>query len=494
MHKHHLMTRHAYGWPGVRRRLRIDTLLRPLSVAQRFLLASFVILLLGMLGIGWWVEQQIAAGVVHRTAATTALYMDSFVAPNLQELAHGGPLTADHVAILSRLLQGTPLGQQIAAFKLWDAHGRILYSTEPAGIGRVFPVQGGLARAWRGEVAARISDLQDEENTLEREHQSQLLEIYSPVRLRGTDQIIAVAEFYQTVDDLQREITAAQRWSWLVVGSATLVMYLLLSGFVGRASDTIARQQATLNRQVSRLTDLLQQNAALHERVRRAAACTTALNERFLRRIGAELHDSTAQDLSLALLRLDHVIARCEGERATSSDGQHDRADLAVIESSLHHALQEVRAISCGLGLPHLGNLTLAETVVRVVQVHERRTGTSVTLNLDSLPEQASVPLKITVYRVIQEALTNAYRHAGGSGQEVQVRCEVGDLIIEVSDQGTGFDAAQIAISDEHLGLVGMRERVESLGGLFRIESEGGRGTQVIARLPLQAGEDSYER
>jgi signal transduction histidine kinase len=494
MHKYHLMIRHAYGWPSIRSRLRIHTLLISLSVAQRFLLASFVILLVGMLGIGWWVGQQIATGVIHRTAATTALYMDSFIAPNLQELAHGGPLTADHVAILNRLVQGTSLGQQIAAFKVWDPHGRILYSTEPGGIGRVFPVQGGLARAWRGEVAARISDLQDDENTLEREHQSQLLEIYSPVRLHGTDRIIAVAEFYQTVDDLQREISAAQRWSWLLVGLTTLVMYLLLSGFVGRASTTIARQQAALNSQVSRLTDLLLQNAALHERVRRAAARTTALNERFLRRFGAELHDSPAQDLSLALLRLDHVIARCEGERAASSDGQHDRADLAVIESSLHHALQEVRAISCGLGLPHLGDLTLAETVVRVAQAHERRTGTSVTLRLGSLPDHASVPIKITVYRVIQEALTNAYRHAGGSGQAVQVHCEADDLIVEVSDQGAGFDAAQIASSDEHLGLVGMRERVESLGGLFRIESEAGRGTQVIARLPLQAEDDSYER
>jgi len=494
MQKSHLIARQTYLRPTIRMRLRMDTLLNHLSVAQRFMLASFAVLLLGMLGIGWWVGQQIATGVIHRTAATTALYVDSFIAPNLQELAQRDSLTVKHVTSLSRLMRDTQLGQQIAAFKVWDAHGRIIYSTEPAGIGRVFPVQGGLARAWRGEVAARISDLQDDENALEREHQTRLLEIYSPVRLRGTEQIIAVAEFYQTVDDLQREIGAAQRWSWLVVGITTLVMYLLLAGFVQRASDTIASQQAALSNQVSRLTHLLKQNAELHERVRRAAARTTALNERFLRRIGAELHDGPAQDISLALLRLDHEIARCEMYGGARPNGQQDSENLAVIETSLQHALQEVRAISSGLGVPNLGDLTLAETVAQVVRAHERRSGTKLLLNLDDLPTQASLPVKITVYRVIQEALNNAYRHAGGINQQVLARCETGDLIVEISDRGSGFDGAQVAGSDEHLGLVGMRERVESLGGLFRIESGPGCGTKVIARLPLQAGEGMYER
>src|SRR5262245_27950443 len=115
MHKSHLLARHLYVWSGLRMRLRLDSLLRRLSVAQRFMVASFVILLLGMLGIGWWIGEQIAAGVIHRTAATTALYVDSFVAPNLQELARRDSLTREHVASLSRLLRDTPLGQQIAA-------------------------------------------------------------------------------------------------------------------------------------------------------------------------------------------------------------------------------------------------------------------------------------------------------------------------------------------------------------------------------------------
>jgi hypothetical protein len=110
------------------------------------------------------------------------------------------------------------------AFKVWDEDGCVLYSTEPSTVGQVFPVEDELAQAWQGKVVSQISSLQKAENVFERTQQSELLEIYSPVRLGGTNQIIAVAEFYQKVDDLNREIAAAQQRSWLVVGTATLVI------------------------------------------------------------------------------------------------------------------------------------------------------------------------------------------------------------------------------------------------------------------------------
>ena len=193
--------------------------------------------------------------------------------------------------------------------KVWDSQGKVLYSAEPAAIGEVFPMGSSLSRAWTGEVSSEISQLENAENALERTQNSQLWETYSPVLMSGDDRIIAVAEFYQSVDDLQADISTAQWESWLVVSLAMLIIYALLSGFVGRAGETIDRQQATLSAQVVQLTELLEQNKALHDRVRRAAARTTALNERILRRISAELHDGPVQDVGLALLRLDHVAA-----------------------------------------------------------------------------------------------------------------------------------------------------------------------------------------
>ncbi len=159
--------------------------------------------------------------------------------------------------------------------------------------------------------------------------------------------------------------------------------------------------------------------------------------------------------------------------------------DLDKIQTSLGEALTEIRSFSSGLVLPELDDLTLRETLGRVGRFHERRTDTTVELDLDGLPEQADLSLKITVYRFVQEALANAYRHAGGQGQKVSVACAADRLHIEVSDLGSGFDWQDREKDDEHLGLEGMRQRVESVGGTFRINSGNGLGTHVIADLPL---------
>ncbi|RMF90915.1 MAG: sensor histidine kinase, partial [Nitrospinota bacterium] len=379
-----------------------------LSLAQQFMLASFFILVASMLGIGWWVGEQIQAGVVNQTAATVALYVDSFVSPHLQDLGQSPSLAPVHVRLLDRLLAGTPFGQQIVAFKVWNARGRILYSTNPALIGQVFPVQEGLARAWQGEVVSKISSLQKEENTLERKKWSRLLETYSPVFLKGSNRIIAVVECYQPLGALEQEITAAKQQSWLVVGATTLTMYLLLAGIVFRGSNTIDQQQKELQEKVAQLTTLLTQNQELHARVQRAATRTAALNERFLRRISAELHDGPAQALSLALLRLDNVVDRCTACPWPGSGVPGNTEELDVIQASLRHALQEMRTIAAGLRLPELERLTLEETLVRVVRTHERRTNTVVRLSPTNLPAQVPLPVKITLYRVVQEALSNA--------------------------------------------------------------------------------------
>ena len=97
-----------------------------LSLSWQFMLASLVILVGGMLGLGAWVGAQIELGVINRTAATTALFVDSFIAPNLQELADGNALTREHAANLDRLLQETQRGQQIVPYKVWDGNGRVM--------------------------------------------------------------------------------------------------------------------------------------------------------------------------------------------------------------------------------------------------------------------------------------------------------------------------------------------------------------------------------
>lgn len=466
----------------------LRSLVARLDLAQRFRLASFVVLVLGLIGIGAWVQRAIEEGIIRGTASTTSLYVGSFVAPELGELAEGKPVSEQHLQTLARLLQDTPLGEQIVSFKLWAPNGFVLYDTAQSATGQSFPVEPRLAQAWQGETTSRISNLESEENVTERQVSRQLLETYSPVRLGDPGQIVAVAEFYQRVDELRRDIAVAQRQTWMLVAGAMLLIYLLLSGFVQRASDTIAGQQARLSAQVGKLQNLLAQNAELHERLRRSAAQATMLNERFLRRISAELHDGPAQEISLALLRIDPG-GEDTGEVGALAQEDAGSDQAGTISGALRHALQELRTISAGLSLPELERVALPEVVQRAVRAHKGRTGTKVTTQLGHLPEQAPLAVKIAVYRLIQESLNNAYRHAAGAGQEVRVESRDGELLVSVMDQGSGFDAMLAPDGGEHLGLLGMRERVQSLGGVFEIESAAGRGTRVSARLALDEKE-----
>jgi signal transduction histidine kinase len=349
-----------------------------------------------------------------------------------------------------------------------------------------------LGEALKGQVAADIGDIEGEAEIPAGVPRHDLLEIYSPVRSSGTDTVIGAAEFYFGTAELRDEIADAQRRSWFVVGGTTLLIYLLLAAFVQRASNTIVGQQRALAGQVARLTELLRQNEELHARVRGAAARTTALNERFLRRFSAELHDGPAQEISLALLRLDHVAARCSNDGLDGEEKAAMAHDLDLIQASLSRALQDVRATSGGLLLPQLGALTLAQTVEHVVRGHRRRTGSTPTVDLRNLPDQAPLVAKIALYRILQESLQNASRHAPGADQRVTVAREDGHLRVEVRDTGSGFEVVTIGSSEDHLGLVGMRERVESLGGDFRIESAPGSGTRVVVALPLPPNGDNH--
>ncbi|MGE3537179.1 MAG: sensor histidine kinase [Candidatus Tectimicrobiota bacterium] len=469
-----------------------------LTLVQRFMLAGLLVLVGSMFGVGWWVGRQIQQGVVHRTAATTALYVDSFVAPYLQDLVHTEALSPTQITGLRSLLQQTPLGQHIVAFKIWDARGHVVYSANPAMIGQHFPIAGERARAWRGEVVAEISRLQDAENYLERQRWPRLLEIYSPVRQEGSQRIIAVAEFYQTVTELDQAITAAQRQSWLLVAGATLLIYLLLVGIVRGGHQTIVRQQQEAQERMTQLTTLLLQNADLHERVQRAAIRSATRNERFLRRISSELHDGPAQALSLALLRLESAMeqreARLIAATTSTSQSQQHTPELAFIQRLLRQALDDMRTLAAGLRLPELEHLSPHETLLRVVRAHEQHTRTRVSLTAQDLPPEVALSVKITLYRLIQEALYNAFRHAAGAGQQVQVTCAADTLCVRIADQGPGFEWAKVESQAGHLGLVGMRERVESLGGRFHIDTGPGLGTTVIAHIPLATGEgEDYE-
>ena len=447
-----------------------------------------------MLALGWWVGRMIEDGVVHRMGALTSHYVESFVSPHLQHLARHDALDETHRAALSTLLTETPLGKRIVAFKIWDRQGRVIYSTNAASIGRSYPIGEGLAAALAGNVHSEISDLKASENEVERMQWSRLVETYSPIHAEKLGTVIAAAEIYQVTDELSGVIRDAQVRSWLLVSTMLLVMYLLIFGLVRRGSQTIDAQRSQLNRKLDELSALATQNKQLHEKVRRAAVRTTALNERFLRRISADLHDGPGQDLALALMRID-TLASANGD-SSSGESQPPRLrdDLTAIHSTLESALAELRSISLGLNLPEIDGLSCNEIVARAVRDFERKTGATVGLKLadGNDPIDIGLPVKITVYRLVQESLTNGFRHGGGAAQCVSIAVADDHVVVTVNDNGKGFDVRKVNIVG-HVGLEGMRERVEILGGSFQLHSAVGQGTDIQVTLPLQVAGIDHE-
>jgi signal transduction histidine kinase len=104
--------------------------------------------------------------------------------------------------------------------------------------------------------------------------------------------------------------------------------------------------------------------------------------------------------------------------------------------------------------------------------------------NIDLDKERA-----ISVYRIVQEALTNVARHAGASKAAVKIRRQKSDLIVEINDDGVGIPQNKLT-SDTSYGILGMRERVVLFNGSIRIETKKGKGTQIKLRMPLERKND----
>lgn len=263
---------------------------------------------------------------------------------------------------------------------------------------------------------------------------------------------------------------------------ATVCFFSVLSVIVVRGSRVIDNQSIALKQRVAELSDLLEQNKLLSAKVQRASRRAAAFNERSLRRLGADLHDGPAQLIALAALRLDSP-AFCD----YASAAELRRSEAEAIRTNLADALTEIRTICNGLVLPHIELADLSEVLALAVREHEQRTGVDVELNLASeAPASLSPSTKICIFRFVQEGLNNGYRHAGGNGQAVSQFIVDGKVGIQVRDDGPGFDPR--SIRPDCLGLAGLRERVESIGGIFSIRSSGA-GTCLEMLLDLEKQE-----
>lgn len=428
-----------------------------LELTRQFALAGGVVALVAMLAIGVWLTSMVRADSIADTAANTARFMDSFIAPLAQELQSQESFSIGPIRALDEVLDTPELKDRVVSVKIWKPDGRIAYARDTALIGKTFPATDGLRGALAGRTVAELEELDEDESREEAATGIPLLEIYSPIRAQWTGEVIGVAEFYENAVALEQRLDRTMMQGWLAIAGVTALICLSLYGIVHRGGRTIAEQRAALALRAAESERAAEQNRALRQQVERASRRLAELAEQNLRRVGADLHDGPVQLISLVRLRLDAL----RRSRAKDKDKAFDE-----VASALDAALGEIREISRGLVLPELDGLTLPQVIERAVSAHEKRTPARIGRDINLADAPTSEAVKICVYRFLQESLTNAYRHGGDAPASVEANL-TGRWVRVTVRNPVAAEAGDEGIGGAGIGLSGLRQRVESLGGVF---------------------------
>lgn len=224
----------------------------------------------------------------------------------------------------------------------------------------------------------------------------------------------------------------------------------------------------------------LERSDRQQDQLRHLARRLLATQEEERRKISRELHDVIAQTLA----GIHHRLEALQGEAARGSSELERHLDGT--QDLVRHAMATVQSFARELRPAVLDELGLAPALAALLETFSERSGIRGRLAIEpDLPPPAALP-RTVLYRVAQEALANVAKHARASGVVVAVEEAAEGVVLTVSDDGGGFDPAEAATrgGGQHLGLLGMRERLEMIGGVLRIDSAPGRGTVIHAWIP----------
>lgn len=220
-------------------------------------------------------------------------------------------------------------------------------------------------------------------------------------------------------------------------------------------------------------------------RLKKMALRLLDVQEAERRRIAAQLHDDVGQ--LLTALKLTLSMPGADG------DGSGPGDTVAEARELVEALLERVRDLQLDLRPAMLDDLGLRQTLEWYLERAARRGGVALDLDLAGIDRTFDPRLADACFRVVQEAVSNVLRHAGARRLAVGARASGGELVLEIADDGRGFDA-QAALSASRdgrsAGLGGMEERLALLGGDLEIESGDGRGSRVRATLPLDQAPD----
>jgi signal transduction histidine kinase len=256
-----------------------------------------------------------------------------------------------------------------------------------------------------------------------------------------------------------------QRRIWLVA-VASLLLLLAVAVVVTVYSDRLER----------RLREQLARNAQSSRDLHRLSAQLVGAQEAERRIISRELHDEVGQALTAVKMHLGAVL------RATGP-GQREEVDQA--RSITDNALQSVRQLARLLRPPMLDDIGLPATLRWYLDGFSDRSGIETECECGDDFERPAAEVEVCLYRIVQEATTNVARHAGATRCKVTLERVQGSTVLTVQDDGRGFDPEREGHEPgSGVGILGIRERVSGLQGVFALESGPGRGTHLRVEIP----------
>ncbi len=266
----------------------------------------------------------------------------------------------------------------------------------------------------------------------------------------------------------------------LVAGGKAIGLYSLSK----TEPDSFSEEDLRLAEALSAPASVAIQNAALFkevlagsERLQTLSRKLVELQEEERRRVSRELHDEAGQALTSLLFTLRLLEREVGPDGAVNARAEDLRRIAESIQETLHRVATDLRPVA----LDHLG---LVPALQQLVGNLSTSGGPNVVLETLGLGEDRLPPeVETALYRIAQEALTNAIRHAGARDIAVVLEQHESHLVLIVEDDGKGFDA-DLASRSGRLGMIGMRERAEMLGGRLLMESSPGSGTTIVVEVP----------
>ncbi len=423
---------------------------------------SGVVLIMGLLG--FFIIKQHRAQELRTAATAGSIYVEGFLGPHAQHLKDKQTLSEESRQEIIRAAARIPTVGLFDLLAVWDIDGQLVFSTSDTPFHSEMNSPE-MTTALSGEIAWVLitSDI----NTQHENASLPILEVYAPIYDPTNSKIVAVGEVYLDATEIIQNMVTVERWIWFAIGLSTIGLIGLLT--------RVAVQSGQLYQHLLAAQKTAAQNRDLRDAAIRARLQANRSNEQVLNEVGAELHDGPIQMLSLMSLMND------KGDPEKSGPAGYSQAEITK------RVLKDLRAISTGLILPEIHELTLNEALELAIRRHMDLTATQVEMSLAALPQAVGYELKICLYRFVQEGLTNAFRHASGNGQKVTMRLAEGVIEVTVSDAGPqkGSAPTEDPVERPRLGLKGLRFRLEVFGGTMTTTKNQAGGTDLIARVRL---------